>query len=100
MPQAKHDRCLMCRWSDFGDLKQTDEATKEPIGKCCYDAPAVVVLHFQDAARIELSPRPGVPAREVPGAIHEMVTGGQPIVRASFWCRQFLPADRSLLEKK
>ncbi len=91
MPQPKLDRCLLCRWSDFGDMKQKDEVTKEPIGKCCREAPAVVVVHFQESA-LELPGRAANEAR--PGAIHEIVTGSQPIVKASFWCRHWLAQDK------
>jgi hypothetical protein len=85
MPQPKHDRCLLCRWGEFGDLKQLDEKTREPIGKCCYEAPAVVVLHFQEPTIV----RPGAANESPIGAIMEMVTGSHPVVKASFWCRHW-----------
>lgn len=96
MAQPKHERCLTCNFSDFGDLKQKDEATGEPIGKCCYNPPEVVVVHFQEPDRVDAriigSQGPGKTKFEDslrPGAIHEIVTGAQPVVKATFWCRHW-----------
>lgn len=93
--QPKHERCLTCKFSDFGSLSQKDENTGENIGKCCYNPPQVVVLHFQEpptiGGRLIGSQGPGRDvhgAGEVrPGVVHEVVTGAHPVVKASFWCR-------------
>jgi hypothetical protein len=97
MPQHKHERCLTCRFSEFGDGKQKDDNTGEPIGRCCYAPPSVVVVHFQEPpkvdARIIGSRGPGkdlmIDDQVRPGAIHEIVTGAQPVVKASFWCAKW-----------